>query len=176
MTTTDIVAGQVTAGADGTSLTVLVTVSPTTPVDTYTMTITSPDSLLVSTSGTFAVTSGPAITSVGRSAANAGTSAVQYGQNSSAQTLYLSGSNFKTANAGATLPVVSVIDGAGNAVTGVTVSGVSVASGGGSLTATVGVGTSSTTGSYAVQVVNPDRGSVTFANAFEVTARPTITG
>ncbi|NDG98764.1 MAG: hypothetical protein EBY11_12620, partial [Proteobacteria bacterium] len=174
--TTDIVAGQVTAGADGTSLTVLVTVSPTTPVDTYTMTITSPDSLLVSTSGTFAVTSGPAITSVGRSAANAGTSAVQYGQNSSAQTLYLSGSNFKTANAGATLPVVSVIDGAGNAVTGVTVSGVSVASGGGSLTATVGVGTSSTTGSYAVQVVNPDRGSVTFANAFEVTARPTITG
>ncbi|NDF53721.1 MAG: hypothetical protein EB145_05965, partial [Proteobacteria bacterium] len=176
VTTTDIVAGQVTAGADGTSLTVLVTVSPTTPVDTYTMTITSPDSLLVSTSGTFAVTSGPAITSVGRSAANAGTSAVQYGQNSSAQTLYLSGSNFKTANAGATLPVVSVIDGAGNAVTGVTVSGVSVASGGGSLTATVGVGTSSTTGSYAVQVVNPDRGSVTFANAFEVTARPTITG
>ena len=173
--TTDIVAGQVTAGADGTSLTVLVTVSPATAADTYTMTITSPDSVLVSTSGTFVVTSGPVIAAVGRSAANAGTSAVQYGQNSSAQTLYLSGSNFKTANAGATVPVVSVIDGAGNAVAGVTVSGVTVASGGGSLTATVAVGTSSTAGSYAVQVVNPDRGSVTFANAFEVTVRPTIT-
>ncbi len=175
VTTTDIVAGQVVAGTNGTSLTVLVTVSPTTPVDTYTMTITSPDSLLVSTSGTFAVSSGPAITSFGRSNASLGTSAVPYGQNSSAQTLSLSGSNFKTANAGATVPVVSVIDSGGNAVAGVTVSAVTVAGGGGTLTATVAVGTTATTGSYAVQVVNPDKGSVTYANAFEVTARPTIT-
>ena len=73
-------------------------------------------------------------------------------------------------------PVVVAITGAGAAVSGVTISGVTVAAGGTSLTATVAVDATATVGTYALQVTNPDLGRATLASAFTVAAKPTLTG
>ena len=171
VTGAQITAGAITSGPSGTSLVVPVSILSSTTAGTYTVTVTSPEGL--ATTGSFTVTAAPVISTFGRTSGSASNIAVSFGQASSGQTLYLSGSGF--ASTGGT-PVVAAITGAGATVSGVTISGVTVASGGTSLTATVAVDASATVGTYALQVTNPDFGRATFASALTVTAKPTLSG
>ena len=166
-----ITAGALASGPSGTSLVVPVTISSSIPPGSYAVTLTSPEGL--ATTGSFTVSAAPTISTIGRTSATSSTSAVSYGQASTGQTLYLSGSGL--AVTGGT-PVVVAITGAGTAVSGVTISGVTVATGGASLTATVAVDASAAVGTYALQVTNPDLGRATLASAFTVAAKPTLVG
>jgi hypothetical protein len=171
VTGAQITAGAITSGPSGTSLIVPVTILSSSTPGTYVVTVTSPEGL--ATTGSFTVTAAPTISTIGRAASSAATVAVSFGQASSGQSLYLGGSGFATTGG---VPVVAAINGAGAAVPGITISGVTVASGGASLTATVAVEATVTVGTYALQVTNPDLGRATLGSVFTVAAKPTLIG